>query len=197
MSGLEVVTAAQEPVLSLEEAKAHLRVDISDDDALIAAFVAAATAWSEEYMRSALITRVYRYWLDDMPGLVLRLPMPPLQMVEKVSFFDDGDVEHVADGASYFVDNVSRPGRVALRGGWSWPQVDLRVVNGVAVTYKAGWGDSAASVPENIRTAIRLLVGHYYENREAVVTSGAMPKELLFAVTALLNPYRMSMVGGF
>lgn len=197
MSALEVVTAASKPVLSTDEAKLHLRVDVSDDDMLIDAFVSAATAHAEQYMRRALISRTYRYWLDGWPSDgVIWLPMPPLRSVSSITYYDEDDADYTLATSEYYVDAVSMPGRVMLRRDGSWPSVTLRVANGVAVLFEAGYGTAASDVPEDVRNAIRLLVGHFYENREAVVSTGAVPKELPFAVRALLDPYRMSMVGG-
>ncbi|NIP96559.1 MAG: phage gp6-like head-tail connector protein, partial [Akkermansiaceae bacterium] len=50
-------------------------------------------------------------------------------------------------------------------------------------------------VPETTRQAIRLLVGHWYENREAISTSGAVPKEVPLGVQALLWLERVNVVG--
>ena len=196
MTALTVVTAASTPVLSMDEAKLHLRVDISDDDTLIQALVSAATAWAEEFMRVALITRTYDYWLDSWPsGREIELPMPPLQSVAGVYYYDENDTEYTLATSDYMVDANRRPGRVVLRNDASWPSVTLRAANGVRVRFTAGYGNSASDVPENIRHAIRLLLGHFYENRELVVASGAVPKELPFAARALLGPYRMDMLG--
>ena len=195
MSALTIVTAASAPVLSLDEAKSHLRVDISDDDTLIQAFVSAATQHAEMFMRRALITRTYDYWLDAWPEeRWLRLPMPPLQSVTEIAYYDEDDTEATLSADDYLVDAKSTPGRVLLRNDASWPSVTLRVANGVRVRFVAGYGDAASDAPEDIRNAIRLLTGHFYENREAVVSTGAVPKELPFAVRALLWPYRVEVV---
>jgi uncharacterized phiE125 gp8 family phage protein len=53
----------------------------------------------------------------------------------------------------------------------------------------AGYGGSH-TVPEPIKQAILLLVGAWFENREAVLT-GTIVATLPFAVDALLAPYRV------
>lgn len=147
-------------------------------------------------MRVALITRTYDYWLDGWPeGREIALPMPPLQSVDGVYYHDEDDTEYTLATSDYLVDTHRWPGRVVLRNDASWPSVTLRAANGARVRFTAGYGDSASDVPEHIRHAIRLLVGHFYENRESVVSTGAVPKELPFSVRALLEPYRMDMVG--
>jgi hypothetical protein len=58
----------------------------------------------------------------------------------------------------------------------------------VQITYLAGYG-GAANVPAPAKHAIKMLVGHWYANRESVLI-GSISKELEFAVTALLSPLR-------
>ena len=36
------------------------------------------------------------------------------------------------------------------------------------IRFVAGYGDDSESVPDQFAQAIRLIVGHWYENREAV-----------------------------
>jgi uncharacterized phiE125 gp8 family phage protein len=54
------------------------------------------------------------------------------------------------------------------------------------VTFDAGYGLTETSVPASLRQALLLLVAHWYENREPVLSSGAVPKELPLAVESLL-----------
>lgn len=62
----------------------------------------------------------------------------------------------------------------------------------IAVTFSVGYpqtGDPPqSSVPAAIKAAILLLVGHWYESREAV--AGGSVAEMPFAVSSLLAPYR-------
>jgi len=104
-----------------------------------------------------------------------------------VKYYGTDNTVYYMDGADCYFDKESEPGRLALAYGESWPSATLRPHNGVCVTYIAGYGDAAADVPEDITRAILLMVGHLYENREAVITgSGAGSKELEMAVDALL-----------
>lgn len=72
------VTPPAEPPVSLEEAKAHLRVDFGDDDLYVAGLIEAATAhldgWSGILGR-ALVTQTWRQDLCGFPrDGVIRLP---------------------------------------------------------------------------------------------------------------------------
>jgi len=57
---------AAEPV-TLADAKAHLKVDSTDDDALIASLITAARARAEWHTGRALVTQSWTLWLDAWP----------------------------------------------------------------------------------------------------------------------------------
>jgi len=78
------------------------------------------------------------------------------------------------------VDNYDS--KISLKYGKTWPSTTLRPHRGVLITFVAGYGDDASSVPEKVKLAILLLIGDYYSNREA----GEASKETLTAVERLL-----------
>jgi len=103
-----------------------------------------------------------------------------------IKYYDTDDTEATFAASNYFVDTKSEPGRVALNYSAAWPSTTLRPVNGVCVIFVAGYGDAAANVPQYIKSAILLLIGHWYENREGAAIPSAIPKEIPFGVEALL-----------
>jgi uncharacterized phiE125 gp8 family phage protein len=64
-----------------------------------------------------------------------------------------------------------------------------RLLNAFEVAFTAGYGDEASDVPEPLRHAIKLLVAHWFEQREPVVL-GAAAQEVPATVAGLLLPYR-------
>lgn len=103
-----------------------------------------------------------------------------------VKYYDTDDTVAYIDGGDYFVDIKSQyGGRVHLNYGKSWPSTTLRPANAVCVTFVAGYGDDSTDVPQKFRSAMLLLIGHLYENREAVVT-GVVPTKVPIGVEALL-----------
>lgn len=189
---LTVVTAPAAEPLTMTETKLHLRVDIADDDTLISALITAAREYAEQVTRRALITQTLRYSLDGWPdGDRIALPMPPLQSVNSIVYTDDESTEATLSTDDYLVDSEGIMGQVVLKSTASWPSTTLRDVNGVQITYVAGYGDAGSDVPQPILQAMLLMIGHWYENREAILTTGAMPKALPLAVEALLWPYRV------
>lgn len=184
---LQVVTAAAVSSVSLLEAKNHLRVDISDDDSYIVNLVQLATGTVELQARRAFVNRTYDYFLDAWPSSVISLLNPPLVSVTGVYYTDQDGSEVEFDSANYHVDTYREPGRVVLKSTASWPSTQLADINGVRVRFVAGYGATSAVVPEYYRQAILLLVGHYYENREAVtVAQGLTVGELPLGVRNLI-----------
>jgi phage conserved hypothetical protein, phiE125 gp8 family len=184
-AGLVLTTPpAAEPV-SLPEAKAHLRVDAADDDSLITALITAAREYCEAFQNRAYVTQAWQLWLDAWPeGSEIRIPRPPLQAVNGVKYYGADNTEYVLPPADYFVDTRSEPGRIVLAYGKSWPSVTLRPANAVCVEFVAGYG-GADKMPQRVKQAMYLLIGHWYEHREAVLT-GSISKEIEFAVNSLL-----------
>lgn len=173
--------------MSLLEAKTHLRVDIADDDALISALIMAARQYVERITGRALITQTWQYILDRFPAVFV-LPKPPLRQVVSITYKTADEFSHPIPATDYVVDAASEPARIAPAPGLSWPSETLYPLGAVTVEFEAGYGD-AANVPMPIKQAILLLIGQWYEQREAI-NVGNIINELPFAVAALLSPYR-------
>jgi len=185
---VRVTQPAEEPV-TLEEAKIHLRVDATDEDALISSLIVSAREHVEGFQGRSLVTQTWRLSLDRFPrGRVIRLPRPPLQSVTSITYIDpDGNQQMLAPGA-YDVDADSEPGRVVLKDSAGWPDT-ADMPSAVLITYEAGYG-SARAVPQAVKQAMLLLIGHWHANRETAVV-GSTTHELSFAVKALLWPDRV------
>lgn len=179
---------AVEPV-SLSEAKAHLRVDGTDEDALITALILAARRHVETWLARALITQSWRLVLDAWPDLsTVDLPLSPLQSVEAVETYDADDVATPLAASAYFVDTLSDPPRLVRISADAWPTPG-RPANGVEIRFTAGYGAAASNVPQPLRQALHLLIAHWFERREPVPADG-MGTSVPFSVASLLAPYR-------
>ncbi len=172
---------AAEPV-TLAEAKAHLKVDSSADDALITSLIVAARARAEWHTGRAFVTQSWTLWLDAWPqdGLV-EIPLPPLQSVTQVKTYDLDDAASVLDPSAYQLDAASAPARLKRK---SEPRTDLRAVNAVEIAFTAGYGDASA-VPQPVKQAILQIVADLYANR------GDTAEIVSAAAEALLAPYRI------
>lgn len=187
---LTLVTAPAVEPIDLATAKAHLRVDITDDDSLITALITAARQHVEVITRRALITQTWDLSLDAWPeGNTILVPLPPLQSMASITYKDSAGTVYTMPATNYIVDTAEEPGRIVLAYGKLWPSVTLYPAGAITVRFTAGYGNAVA-VPQTIKHAILLLVAQWYENREATV-GGAVQREIPFAVEALLWPYRV------
>ncbi len=178
---LELVTPPAIEPITLDEAKAHLKVDTTDDDALIGRLITAARARAEWHTGRAFVTQSWILWLDCWPCTgVVEIPLLPLQSVGSVTRYAIDDTPLVLDASLYQVDTASA--RVALKPG----AVTVgRAINAIAVAFTAGYGDGEDDVPALIRQAILDIIADLYANRGD--TGGELPLSAL----ALLAPYRM------
>lgn len=187
---LTLVTApATEPV-ALADAKAHLRVDATTDDTLISALITAARQYAETVTRRAMVTQTWDLTMDEWPDSDrIIVPLPPLQSVTSITYKDTDGTASTLATTEYIVDTKSEPGRIVLAYGKDWPTTTLYPAGAITVRFTAGYGEATA-VPQGIKQAILLLVGHWYEQREAV-NVGNIVNPLPFAVDALLWQHRL------
>lgn len=183
--GRMIVTKPVTETVTLLEAKNHMRVDGSDDDALIERCVSAASRWAEVYTRRAFITQTWDIFFDSWAG-IFNLPLSPLRAVVSVSYRTADDTVLLVSPSVYLIDTVSLPCRIMLRHGQNWPNNPLWQLNPVSIRIDVGYG-LASDVPDDIKAAILLLAGYLYENREQALKD--TPRTLPFAAENLLMPY--------
>ena len=184
----ELVPPASEPV-TRDEAKAHLRVTDTAEDALIDRLIAVARQAAEAHTQRAFLAQTFRLVRDKWPNaLCLSLPRPPLIAVDAARLYDADGIASVWDAASYSVDVRWTPGRLCLKSGATWPAPGRRQ-GGIEIDFQAGYGANASDVPAALRQAVLMLVAHLYENREAI--AGETAFEIPAGAAALLAPYRV------
>lgn len=179
-----VVEPTAEPV-TLAEAKAHLRVLHSTEDALIQRFLNVARAHVETLTGRAIITRQLKLVRDGFAGR-MPLPRPPLISVTSVTYLDTAGAEQTLPTSVYEVTKAELGGEITCAAGSVWPETINRRRT-VAILFSAGYGVAPASVPEDLRNALLLLTEHYYYNRSAV-SDGPLSATPM-AVDSLLAPY--------
>jgi len=193
---------ATEPV-TLDDAKAHAKIDSASENALVSSLITAARQWAEQYTNRAFITQKWQLALDYAPSTGgINLPRSPLQSVESVMSYSNADDANLWNAENYFVDTLKEPGRITLRSGATWP-LPTRPANGLIITYIAGYGDDASTVPAPIKTAICQLVAHWLEHRGDAPTAPSARNGATIApaaavplvIQSLLNPYRVRYAG--
>ncbi len=179
---------AVEPV-TVNEAKAHLRIDHGDEDALIASFIATSRLQIEAALNLALITQSWSWRFDSWPDdKVVRLPLRPVQSIDAVQITAaDGTVEPIPP-ERFLLDGASLPARLVSTAG-AFPRPGAAAL-GIDVAFTAGYGSAATDVPAPIRQAVLMLTAHWYEHRQAAEFGGVSAR-IPEAVSVLLMPYRM------
>lgn len=159
---LRLITPPTAEPVSVETAKNFLRVDGTEDDALIQQLIKAARETGEELSRRSFMTQSWEMSLDKWPSTrLLRLYRPPLQSVTSVKYLDVESVEH--SWTDYMADIRDEPGMIVFR---SVPSTNLLESGAITVRFVAGYS-SEATVPERIKQTILALVAHWYENRDS------------------------------
>lgn len=132
-----LIPPATEP-LHLDEAKAHLRVISTAQDALIGALIGAARDHVETFTQRSLVTRTLSWRADAFPWGRLEFPLAPVRKVNAVRYIDTQGVTQTWSAAEYQLDLYSEPARLAPAYGLTWP-VAQRVFNAVEIELVAGY----------------------------------------------------------
>lgn len=163
---LTLKTPATDLAVSLAEAKAHCKIEVADDDALIDLYIRAATEVAEQRTGRSLMPQTWLKTLDAFPCGAILLPRIPVASVVSVKYTDTTGVEVTLGTGNYLLTATDDYGPAQLEAayGTAWPATRSQT-GAVRVEYSAGY-PAAANVPHAIRSWILLQVAAMYENRE-------------------------------
>lgn len=200
---LKVITPPAAEPLSTAEVKLHLRVDHISDDTLISALIVAAREHVENYLVGSLVQQTRAVYLSTWPYFPFRLPCGPVQGIESVKYTDSDGAEHTVSEDLYY---LTPGGELCLETFESWPTARLRGPGAIEITYTTGYEpvvtvipgteetDYDANIPQAIKQAMLLLIGEWYEQREAAADTKYAIQTIPWGVKQLLAPYREATV---
>ena len=172
--------AGGDDLVTLDEAKAHLRVThtlagagaalATAENALITRLIRASRLRVEDLTNRSLLASQWKMTLPRFPrgSQPIRVPRPPLVSITSVAYVDsDGNAQTLDEGADgYVVDSSREPAQLfpGIDAG-GWPSTQRDTADAVVVTFQAGYAD-AESVPADLVAAALQLLGGMYEHRE-------------------------------
>jgi len=188
---LERLTAephdAARELVTAERLREYCTATVAQDAQLLDAFNA-AIAWAEgdKGCNFAITERAFTWRLPWFPAShAIDLAITPVRSITSVHYRAPGEE----------ADTLLSPSRYTLHGrrylrprGEGWPRVDDELAEeggAVTVIFRAGWahgeGETAETIPDDMRLGLLMLTYHWYETRGEDVPN---------AVDALLSKYR-------
>lgn len=180
---LTTVTPSAALPVSLADVKLQLRLDTDTDveDSLLTRLVRASAERCSHETGRAMLTTAYR--LEAGIAEKLLLPRPPLVEVTAVTLIDSAGNETVLTESDYTLNQTRAQTLLTV--------TDPGDAVTVVVEFDAGYGETAASLPEALASWILLDVATLYEQRQAL-TAGNLNAVPYPFVGGLLDSYRVS-----
>lgn len=182
------VSTALEPV-TLDEAKAQMRVHLPDDDAHIERLIRAARMALEGRIQRAIVPQSVIHRAPSFAAAI-RLPLLPYLGDLEISYTDAAGELVVLDPTSYELSDDEPPYIHAARGQYfptlaPWPGT-------VRVQYTAGYANPAA-VPDCLKQWILMAACALYDNRSPIVVGvsvAQLPDDFMHMLYSDFKVYR-------
>jgi len=184
----ETTASTTEPV-SIQALLKHCNAVATDDDDLIRDLRKTAREMVEADAHLSLVSKTIRHRIPAWPrGLdPIELPAGPVTAVDSIQYRDtDGVVTVLASANQWSLDTDRRPAAIWLAPDASWPDIQIGAFDAITVTYQCGYDASTNPAPAMAVHAIKMLVAHWYTNRESVIT-GTISKEIEAGYKRLIN----------
>jgi len=186
-----IVTAPTIEPVTLNQAKAHLRVTGNDDNDYIESLIQMAREVTEDLTGRAIITQTWKAFYSDWPSDdFFKLPLPKLQSVTHVKYKGTTGTQTTWASAEYIVDTDREPGRVSLDYNESWPSATLYPNLPIEIQFICGYGATAEDVPAALKQAMLLLINHFYQARSPIQYGGTVA-DVPWTYKQLLYNYRV------
>jgi uncharacterized phiE125 gp8 family phage protein len=163
-----------EPI-TIDDAKAQLRLTTTVDDDMLTRLVKAARIRAERITGRSLTYKGYLQTFDSFPSprKAIVLQAPPLISVTSIEYLDDTLTLQTWDPSEYRVITKQVPGLIRAIEPNVFPVAACHMEDAVQVHFFAGYsidgyGDTTQLIPEDLQIAIAQLAAHWYDHPEMV-----------------------------
>jgi uncharacterized phiE125 gp8 family phage protein len=174
---------------------ARLRIDTADENELLTAFLRAAASEMEgpDGWGIALMAQTWTQTLDCFSSSIC-LRGWPVTGIAEIRYMDPAGAWQTVDPDDYRLVSGTDPARLLPTSSFfPWPAV-MSGLGVVEIDYTLGKA-TPAEVDGSLVTAMAMLAGHYYENREAVIV-GPTASELPLGVSHIKKRFTRVPVAG-
>lgn len=197
-TSLVTIAPSAYPV-SLTEAKTQLRIASADTtyDTEITRLITAASQWIERRYGISIISQTrtqlqdnfyekYPIFRNFLGPYYSRYPVtllyPPVQSVTFIKYYDTNGILQTLDAATYSIAGLMTPtlGAQDIETPRIWPAnswpVFKWIPDTIQIKYISGFGADSTYVPELIKTAVLMVLSHFFENRMEEITGDRISK---------------------
>lgn len=167
--------------LTLDEVKLYLRVETSDDDALVEMLISGARETAELLQRRVLVRKSYDLHIYTAWPFVIDLvsPVASVDLVQVTAH--DGSTRTLTPVTDYTVDIVQQPALLHPQWSVSGRSMLVRFTAGYAPT-DPFWRHTG----QRIKAGMLMLIAAWYSNR-IPFSQGSAQTELPYAITHCLS----------
>jgi len=178
---------AKEEALTLGEVKKWLRIDddLTDDDDLVNGLIGVVARYTEAIKGVCLTTQKWNMYLDSFPCDEIKITKRPVVSVDAVKYLDSTGAQQTLEIFSYQTNLTSFVPKIRPAWGYYWPYGRCGY-KAIQIEITAGYG-AAAKVPAQVKAAMCLAIGHFYENRENSVVKDYELLEMPLGYHALMS----------
>lgn len=181
---LEKIEPAQTLPVTVAEVLKHCRLDgMTEHEDELTDILRDAIDYVESETDLTLCVSKYRWTLDYFPSCALTLPIRPV-LSASIRYRDTAGTWQTVDEASYQLHGLANPPLLRLNPLNVWPTTQSDVWSAVEIELVGGH-NGTDNVPSQAKRAILLIAGHWFVNREALLT-GTISKEIELGVSSLL-----------
>lgn len=181
----EVTTPNTELPVTIDLARYQLRnEDLQFDDDYVRHLIFTAADLIERTYGLALLEQTIKQYhssfpcTSDQPILLRIAPLYGVTPITSVTYVDSAGVTQTWSASEYTTGQYNGRPILIPKHGYSWPSsTSVNHQNAVTITYQAGYGTKASSIPKTIIQAMLLNITDLYENRSDSVRTMATASE--------------------
>lgn len=185
---IQQITYPTSTVITLQQAKDHLRITDNNQDSVIMDCIKSAQSHVETYTNQIFSSVTFCAYFDEkevQSYSMLEIWKYPITAISSIKYLNESGVETTLDNTTYSTDVIDCPIRIYLT---SVPTTKLDTLNVWRVYFTAGFTDSSYIKSELIGW-VKIFTAFYFQTRQPEYT-GQTVSQIAYSAERQLDKYR-------